>query len=289
MAASVLFDAPGPKAKARNKLLAVLTVVVVLGILGYLVYELQRSGQFEARKWEFVNYPNIWDLILEGLLNTLKAFALASVCSLAVGFILAVGRLSDHAWVRWVFTTIVELFRAIPVLILMMLLYYGLPSVGVTVSTFTAVVVALIAYNGSVLAEVFRAGVASLPKGQSEAGYAVGLRKTQLMVSILLPQAVKAMLPMIIAQLVVALKDTALGYAITYSELLAVVKLLGNQSRFDFPLIPAAIVGAAIYIGMCLFLSGLAKYAEYRINRSPKIAKAKQNLAESIDPALPKP
>ncbi|WP_291279616.1 amino acid ABC transporter permease [Galactobacter sp.] len=289
MAASVLFDAPGPKAKVRNKILAVLTVVVVLGIIAYLVYELQRSGQFEARKWEFLNFPLIWDQIIDGLLATLKGFALAAVGSLVVGFLLAIGRLSDHAWVRWIFTVIVELFRAIPVLILMMMLFYGLPSVGVSVSPFTAVVVALIAYNGSVLAEVFRAGVASLPKGQSEAAYAVGLRKTQVMTSILLPQAVKAMLPMIIAQLVVALKDTALGYAITYPELLAVVKLLGNQSRFDFPLIPAAIVGAVIYIGMCLILSGIAKYAEYRINRSPSVAKAKAKLDTAGGAALPKP
>jgi len=289
MAASVLFDAPGPKAKVRNAILAVVTIVVVLGILAFIALQFANSGQFEARKWEFLNYPRILNLLWTGLGHTLMAFAVAAVVALVVGFLLAVGRLSDHAWVRWIFTVIVELFRAVPLLILMMLLYYGLPTVGVKMSPFMAVVIGLIAYNGSVLAEVFRAGVQSLPKGQSEAAYAIGLRKTQVMVTILLPQAIKAMLPVIIAQLVVALKDTALGFIITYDELLYAVKLLGNQTRFDFPLIPAAIVGAVIYIGMCLLLSGVAKFAEHRINRSPKTVKAREAMKDAAETGLPTP
>jgi glutamate transport system permease protein len=276
MAASVLFDAPGPKAKVRNAILAVVTVAVVVGVIAFIVTQLASSGQFDRIKWEFLNYPLIREQFVTGLLNTLKAFALAAVLALALGFVLAVGRLSDHGWVRWVFTVIVELFRAVPLLILMMLLYYGMPTLGLKMSPFTAVVIGLVAYNGSVLAEAIRAGVQSLPKGQSEAAYAIGMRKTQVMITILLPQAIKAMLPVIIAQLVVALKDTALGFIITYDELLYVIKLIGNQREFDFPLIPAAIVGAVMYIGVCLILSGVAKYAEYRVNRSPKVIEAKK-------------
>lgn len=280
MAASVLFDQPGPKARVRNAILAVLTVVVVIAIIAFVVVQLAGSGQFEARKWEFLNFPKILNLFWQGLGHTLGAFAIAAVCALIVGFLLAVGRLSDHKWVRWIFTVIVELFRAVPLLILMMLLYYGMPTIGVKMSPFLAVVIGLVAYNGSVLAEAFRAGVQALPKGQSEAAYAVGLRKTQVMVSILFPQAIKSMLPVIIAQLVVALKDTALGFIITYNELLYAIKLIGNQSRFDFPLIPAAIFGAVLYIGLCLLLSGAAKYAEHRINRAPKTIEARKKIDE---------
>lgn len=279
MASSVLFDAPGPRARVRNNVLAVVTIIAVLGIIAFIVMQLIGTGQFEAKKWEFVKYPRILNTIWTGVGNTLSAFALAAVLALILGFLMAVGRLSDHAWVRRIFSVLVELFRAVPLLILMMLLYYGLPSVGVRMTPFAAVVIGLVVYNGSVLAEAIRAGVNSLPKGQSEAAYAIGLRKTQVMTTILLPQALKAMLPVIIAQLVVALKDTALGFIITYQELLYAVKLLGNQSRFDFPLIPAAITGAVIYIGMCLLLSGVARYAEYRINKSPKVIKAKETLA----------
>mgnify|MGYP002719238551 FL=1 len=281
MAASVLYDQPGPRAKVRNRILAVITIVVVAAIVWFIISQFAAAGQFAPQKWAFLQSPRIMQGFMQGAINTLTAFGLAAVLSLALGFILAVGRLSDHAWVRAIFSFLVETFRAIPLLILMMLLYYGLPTIDVKLTPFTAVVIALTAYNGSVLAEAIRAGVVSLPKGQAEAAYAVGMRKYQVMTLILLPQAVKSMLPVIISQLVVALKDTALGFVITYQELLYQVKLVGNQISFGYPLIPAAIVGAVMYIGLCLILSGVARYAEYRINKQPGTKKARAKM-ESV-------
>lgn len=278
MAASVLYDQPGPRAKVRNRILAVATIVVVAGIVWFIISQFAATGQFAPQKWAFLQSPRIMQGFIQGAVNTLTAFGLAAVLSLALGFILAVGRLSDHAWVRAIFSFLVETFRAIPLLILMMLLYYGLPTLDIKMTPFTAVVIALTAYNGSVLAEAIRAGVVSLPKGQAEAAYAIGMRKYQVMTLILLPQAVKSMLPVIISQLVVALKDTALGFVITYQELLYQVKLVGNQISFGYPLIPAAMVGAVMYIGLCLILSGVARYAEYRINKQPGTKKARAKM-----------
>ena len=278
MAASVLYDQPGPRAKVRNRILAVATIVVVAGIVWFIISQFAAAGQFAPQKWAFLQSPRIMQGFIQGAVNTLTAFGLAAVLSLALGFILAVGRLSDHAWVRAIFSFLVETFRAIPLLILMMLLYYGLPTLDIKMTPFTAVVIALTAYNGSVLAEAIRAGVVSLPKGQAEAAYAIGMRKYQVMTLILLPQAVKSMLPVIISQLVVALKDTALGFVITYQELLYQVKLVGNQISFGYPLIPAAMVGVVMYIGLCLILSGVARYAEYRINKQPGTKKARAKM-----------
>ena len=278
MAASVLYDQPGPRAKVRNRILAVATIVVVAGIVWFIISQFAAAGQFAPQKWAFLQSPRIMQGFIQGAVNTLTAFGLAAVLSLALGFILAVGRLSDHAWVRAIFSFLVETFRAIPLLILMMLLYYGLPTLDIKMTPFTAVVIALTAYNGSVLAEAIRAGVVSLPKGQAEAAYAIGMRKYQVMTLILLPQAVKSMLPVVISQLVVALKDTALGFVITYQELLYQVKLVGNQISFGYPLIPAAMVGAVMYIGLCLILSGVARYAEYRINKQPGTKKARAKM-----------
>ena len=244
----------------------------------FIISQFAAAGQFAPQKWAFLQSPRIMQGFIQGAVNTLTAFGLAAVLSLALGFILAVGRLSDHAWVRAIFSFLVETFRAIPLLILMMLLYYGLPTLDIKMTPFTAVVIALTAYNGSVLAEAIRAGVVSLPKGQAEAAYAIGMRKYQVMTLILLPQAVKSMLPVIISQLVVALKDTALGFVITYQELLYQVKLVGNQISFGYPLIPAAMVGVVMYIGLCLILSGVARYAEYRINKQPGTKKARAKM-----------
>ena len=271
MSGSVLYDVPGPRAVVRNLSIGAVTILVVLGFIGWVLWRFYETGQFSAEKWELFTYSSIWMLFLEATWNTLSAFAVAAVGAIGLGFILAIGRLSDHAWIRMPVTGVTEVFRAIPVLIFMILLYYGLPVIGIKMPSYWAVVIALVAYNGSVLAEVIRAGVESLPRGQSEAGYAIGLRKSGVMRLVLLPQAVRAMLPVIISQLVVTLKDTALGFIITYHELLYLVKLLGSQALYNSPLIPSAIIGGSIYVALCLALSYVAYLVEKRTRRSPKV------------------
>ncbi|MFK4835309.1 amino acid ABC transporter permease [Microbacterium sp. ZW T2_14] len=271
MSGSVLYDVPGPRAVVRNRIIGAVTILVVLLFVGWVIWRFYETGQFSPEKWELFTYSTIWMLFLEATWNTLAAFGVAAVGAIILGFVLALGRMSDHAWVRVPVGWIVEILRAIPVLIFMMLLYYGLPVIGVKMSPYWAVVIALIAYNGSVLAEVIRAGVESLPRGQSEAGYAIGLRKAGVMRLVLLPQAIRAMLPVIISQLVVTLKDTALGFIITYHELLYLVKLLGSQALYNSPLIPSAIIGGSIYVALCLALSYVAYIVEKRTRRSPKV------------------
>ncbi|MBK0421285.1 amino acid ABC transporter permease [Leucobacter sp. CSA2] len=271
MTTSVLYDVPGPKAIARNRVLAVVTIVAVVLVLGFIGYRLALSGQFSGTKWGIFTYTAIWEQILEALLKTLAAFGLAAVLSLALGFILAIGRVSDHAWVRGPVFAITELLRAVPVLVMMMLLYYGLPSIGIRMEPYWAVVIALVAYNGSVLAEALRAGIESLPRGQKEAGYAIGLRKSGVMRLILLPQAIRAMLPVIVSQLVVTMKDTALGFIITYPELLYLAKQLSSNVEFDRPLLQSAFVIGGIYVVLCMLLSWLAKVLDQRTSRSPKV------------------
>ena len=289
MSSSVLYDVPGPRAIVRNRILGVITVLVVAAVIGFFVWRLAATGQFSAEKWAAFTYTNVWIQIGLATLRTLGAFAVAAVGALALGFILALGRLSLHRWVRWPAGALVEVLRAIPVLIFMFLLYYGLPVLGIRMEPYWAVVIALIAYNGSVLAEVIRAGVESLPRGQSEAGYAIGLRKSGVMRLILLPQAIRAMLPVIIAQLVVTLKDTALGFIITYPELLFYARFIGSQSTLGSPIVPATIIVGAIYIGLCLILSAVATLVERRLRRSARttrVAGANQPTQEVTDTEL---
>jgi glutamate transport system permease protein len=271
---SVLYDVPGPKAVMRNRILAVATVLLVGGFLAFVVYRFIVTGQFTPAKWEIFSFPLVQEKILEATFATLSAFGVAAVLSLVLGLVLSVGRLSEHAVIRVPVMLFTELFRAIPVLILMMIMYYGLPPLGVDMTPFMAVVIALTLYNGSVLAEVFRAGIESLPKGQTEAGYAIGMRKSAVMAVVQYPQAIRAMMPVIISQLVVVLKDTALGFIVTYPELLFLAKFYGGQAPYGSPIIPSAIVFGSIYIVLCLLLSGLAKWVEVRSRRNPRISKA---------------
>jgi glutamate transport system permease protein len=265
-----LYDVPGPRAIARNRVLGIITILVVAAILAFVIYRFIETGQFSAAKWQIFTFPLVWENVGAATGATLGAFALAGALSLALGLILSVGRLSDHAWVRLPVTLFIELFRAIPVLILMMIMYYGLPPLGVDfVTPFIAVVTGLTLYNGSVLAEVFRSGVESLPSGQREAAYAIGLRKSAVLSLILYPQAIRAMMPVIISQLVVVLKDTALGFIVTFHELLYLAKFYGSQFTYDAPIVPTTLVFGAIYVVLCLILSGAAKWVELRLRRGP--------------------
>ncbi|ASR37508.1 amino acid ABC transporter permease [Prauserella marina] len=264
----VLFDSPGPKARIRNRIYAVIGVLAIAGLLAFVIIQFANAGQFDGKMWEWIEYSKVQEDLLAALVNTLRAFAAGAVLALAFGAIFAAGRLSDHAIFRVPSTIIVEFFRAVPLVVMIFFFHYGL-SLG---APFYSVVLGLTLYNGSVLAEVFRAGVLSLPKGQSEAAYAVGMHKTQTMRLVLLPQALRAMLPAIISQLVVLLKDTALGFLITYEELLRYARYLGGIAEFGRPLVPITIVVAAMYIIMCLALTALAKYLESRNRRSKKSA-----------------
>ncbi|MFF8898708.1 amino acid ABC transporter permease [Streptomyces lydicus] len=263
---TALYDVPGPRTRARHRLYGIGATVAILALLGWILYLLFTTGQFTAAKWSPFLYTGIQELLLNGLGNTLKAFVLAAVLSLALGAVLAVGRLSDHRALRWVCTLVVEFFRAMPVLVMIFFIYVALQ-----VAPLPALVTGLTLYNGSVLAEVFRSGVNAVDRGQREAAYALGMRKTQVMTHVLVPQAVRAMLPAIISQLVVALKDTSLGFLITYEEFLHAGKLIASNLDYDLPFIPVVMVISPIYIGMCMLLSWLANWVARRQQRNPKV------------------
>ncbi|MGW2374795.1 MULTISPECIES: amino acid ABC transporter permease [Kitasatospora] len=263
--ASVLYDIPGPRTRARYRLFGVLSVLGIAGLLWYAVSALADNGQFDADLWDPFQYNFVQQMIVDGLLATLKAFGLAAAFSLTLGALLASGTLSDHKPVRWACTAVVQFFRAMPLLILIVALYYAF----FAKDPMWALVLGLTFYNGSVQAEIIRSGVNAVPRGQGEAAYALGMRKTQVMSAILVPQAVRSMLPSMIGQLVVTLKDTSLGYIITYNELLFMGKKIAGQpmNAAGFPYIPVVLVIAPIYIALCLLLTALARWIEARGRR----------------------
>ncbi|GGK41691.1 amino acid ABC transporter permease [Nocardia camponoti] len=269
--ASVLFDAPGPRARVRHWIYSGLVLVAVLAAGWWLYDAFAAKGQFTAAKWKPFLEAGVWETyLLPGLKGTLTAAAISIVFALLFGMIFGILRMSDHRWVRWVAGAIVELARAIPVLILMIFLFalfgdYKLfPADNLALA---AVVIALVVYNASVIAEIVRAGIRSLPKGQSEAAVALGMRKGQLMRLILLPQAVTAMLPALVSQMVVVLKDTALGYQITYVELVRAGQQEGASQQNT---IPALMVVAIIMISLNLVLTGVATALEKRLRNRKK-------------------
>ncbi|WP_405641583.1 amino acid ABC transporter permease [Streptomyces uncialis] len=276
MSSSVLYDTPGPKARVRNRVYTVVGSAAVLALIVFAVYRLNVKGQLEPEVWNIFNNAGVRADIRDGLLSTLKVFAIAGLLSLVLGLLLAVARLSDHKPVSLAATWFIELFRAIPLLITIYALWVvflsyrdSLGPIGDN-TAFWALVIGLSVYNGCVQAEVLRAGINAVPRGQVEAAYALGLRKSQVMTMLLLPQAVRSMLPTVISQLVVTLKDTSLGYIILYPELLFEAREMANNIivNGENPITPVVIVVGAIYVTLCLALASLASWIERRGSRT---------------------
>jgi glutamate transport system permease protein len=269
---SVLYDTPGPRAKRRNVLFSVVFFVLLALLLWWVWQTMDEKNQLTWALWKPFTESQAWTTyLLPGLADTLKAAALAMVIALPLGAFFGIARLSDHLWVRATAGTVVEFFRSIPVLLLMLFaneLYVRSSAVTSDDRPLYAVVTGLVLYNASVLAEIVRAGILSLPRGQSEAAMAVGLRKGQTMTSILLPQAVTAMLPAIVSQLVVIVKDTALG-----GVMLGFTELLNSRQTLAAVyanVIPSFIVVAVIYIVLNFLLTSFASWLEGRLRRSKK-------------------
>jgi len=271
---SVLYDAQGPRAKRRNVIFSVVFVAALAAVLWWMYDMLDEKGQLEWVLWKpFFTGTEAWSTYLwPGLQNTLKAAALAMVIALPLGAILGISRLSEHAWVRVPAGVVVEFFRAIPVLVLMIFglaLFSEYTNVPADDRPLYAVVTGLVLYNSSVLAEIVRAGILSLPRGQAEAALAVGLRKNQVMRFILLPQAVTAMLPAIVSQLVVIVKDTAIGGAVlTFPDLMAAVSPM--SAYYGANVIASFTIVAVIYILINFALTTFASWLEGRLRRGKK-------------------
>jgi glutamate transport system permease protein len=267
-AQTILFDAPGPKARRRHAIMAAVVGLVTLGIVVWVLMRLGDKGNLTADKWNPFLRTDTWtEYLLPGIVATIKAAAVSIVLAGVLGLLLGMGRLSHNTTLRWFSSVFVEFFRAVPVLIMMIFsfnlyaIYEVFPPEQLALA---GVVTGLTFYNGAVVAELLRAGVGSLPSGQREAGLSIGLTPAQTLRAILLPQALTAMLPAIVGQLVVVLKDSALGFIITYTELLSQGQTLGTARANT---LPALIVTAVIFITINYLLTVFAGRIERRMRQ----------------------
>jgi glutamate transport system permease protein len=264
---TVLFDASGPRARRLTLVGSIVGALIVLGVLGFLLVKLGQKGQLAPDLWLHALDANAWqNYYIPGLLRTLRAAAVAIVGALVFGLLFGLGRLAQNVVVRLASGLVVEFFRAVPVL-LMMIFFWLLLAINdlTTQPSFWGVVIALILYNGSVVAELVRSGVYGLPKGQREAALSVGLTRGQSLRSVELPQALIAMLPALVSQLVVVLKDSALGQIIAYTELLSFSRRLGSGQG---NILQALTIAAVLFIVINWALSRLAEYLSHSLRRT---------------------
>ncbi|BCF86303.1 glutamate ABC transporter permease (plasmid) [Rhodococcus qingshengii] len=260
MNTSFLYDPLGPVGTRRARYVTWTAAVIGLLIVGVVALQLYSRGQLDPQRWAILADPasGVPNALWQGYVATIKAAAIAMVLALGVGLFMAAGRLSVHRPIRLVTGIIVEGFRGVPLLLLMLFAALALPHMGIELSLLAIVVLALVAYNSSVLCEIFRGGIESIDKGQTEAAEAMGLGRIEILRKILLPQAVPKMLPVIISQMVILLKDTSLGFIVGYAELLrsgrSLVEYYGNQYALQIYL-----AVAVMYIATNFAISFLAR------------------------------
>jgi glutamate transport system permease protein len=264
MTAPVLADALGPRGRRQARVASVVALAVIATLVVVAVVRLGDRGQLDARRWEAFIDDGVQRFLLGGLANTLKVAVLAMAGALGIGALMALARLARTRLLNAPATTYVEFFRGVALYLLILFCGFGLPQVGVDISLFAALVLALVLYNSAILAEVFRAGILSLDRGQSEAAFSLGLGYWQAMLLVVIPQAVRRMVPALVSQLVTLLKDTSLGVVIGYEELLRRTQILGE---FYDNILPATIVAAAVYIVINYSLSQVARRLEVRQRR----------------------
>ena len=252
----ILFATPSPKAQTLARVMSAVSAVVVLVLLAGIAYQFHSAGQLEARYWNFFAWPTTWAFLAKGLLGTLASAAMAAFIALTLGLVLMLGRVSKMRLVRWPSIALIEFLRGTPTLLLIYVCFLVLPPAGVKLSTYWMLTLPVGLSTAAVVAEVYRAGVLAVPRGQTDAARSLGMTEAQVFFSIVFPQALRYIIPALVAQLVIVVKDTTFGYVVTYGELMQNAKvLIANYNS----LVPVYLVVAALY---CL--------VNYAISRASK-------------------
>jgi polar amino acid transport system permease protein len=203
---------------------------------------------------------------LGGLVITFVLSVLGLLLAFPLGVVIALARVSPLAWLRRPATVLVYVVRGVPLIMFIFWVYFFIPLlIGQTVSGFTTMLVTLVIYQAAYLAEIVRAGIEALPRGQMEAARAVGLSYLQATFKVILPQALYNMVPAMISQFVSTIKETSLGYVISVNELTFAANQV-NSTLLTKPF-EVYLILAAIYFVLCFSLTQLARHVERRIAR----------------------
>jgi glutamate transport system permease protein len=278
----MLFDIPGPSGRRRIKIATAVSSVAIAVLAVLAVRRFAAHGMLAPDQWRmFAQWPTI-RFLLTGVRATLVVTAVAAVIAFPCGALVALARLSRSRLVRWPGRTYVEIFRAVPVLLLLYVFLFGLPRLGLTLPPFWQLVVPIVLSNAAVVAEIFRAGILALERGQSEAAHCLGMTYWQAMRLVVIPQAVRRMTPALVSQLVRLLKESTLGYVVSYLELLHQAQVLGEYYHI---VLPAYLVVAAAYVAINMVLSRLAQRLESgkgsrarQTRKTPFSIKARSNI-----------
>jgi glutamate transport system permease protein len=235
--------------------------LIVLGVVVVALVAAFATGLLPARRWEPFLQVSTWRFLGEGLLVTLTMGGVSLVASIVIGLPLGMARAAVRGPAGWLIRIWIELVRATPILAILIIIFLGLPRLGIRLPALEAAIVGLTLYTSAVLAEIVRAGIASIPRGEVEAARSLGFGYWPTMRLVVLPQALSRMAPAIVSQLITLIKDTSLAFILGAQDLVGY-----GRSFFTFynNLLETYIVLAAIYFAICYSLSRVSRRLELR-------------------------
>ncbi len=256
-----LYEEPGPKTRRRIRIGTGVAAIAVAALLGLVVYQFWATGQLDPRYWVFFTWPSTWSFLLAGLEGTLKVSITAGAIALVLGLALMLGRISGIRPLAALCRVVTDFFRGVPSLLLIYFFFLVIPQYGIKMPAFWMIALPVALAASGVLAEVLRAGVQAVPRGQTEAALALGMRPFRVTLRIVLPQAIRYVIPSLISQLVVVVKDTTVAYVVSYPDMLQNARVL--ITNYD-ALVSTYLVIAVIYILLNFAINQLSVYVSRR-------------------------
>ncbi len=241
----LLYESPGPAARKRIRIGTGFAVAAIAALIALVVRQFAVTGQLADRYWSFFARATTWRFLGEGLLTTLEAAVTGAGIAFALGFLLMRGKLRRNRPLRYVSTALIEFTRGVPTLLFIYFFFLVVPQTGWKLSAFWKITLPCAISACGVVAEALRSGVNAVPRGQTEAALSLGLTETRLFYKVVFPQAIRFVIPSLIAELVIVLKDTTFAYIVTCADLMQNAKVL--ISNYD-AMLSVYLVVAVIYI-----------------------------------------
>ena len=260
-ARTALYEAPGPRAKRRITVGTAVSAVLLALLAALVVRQFYVTGQLAPRYWSFLLEWPTWRFLLQGFVGTVEVALTAGAISLVLGLALMLGRTSGIALLSALCRVVTDFFRGVPSLLLIYFFFLVVPQYGIQMPAFWMLTLPVALAASGVLAEVFRAGVNAVPKGQVEAALSIGLSPAKTMRKIVLPQAIRYVIPSLIAQLVVVVKDTTVAYVVSYPDLMQNARVL--ITNYD-ALLSMYLVVAVIYVLINFAINKASVYVAHR-------------------------
>ena len=257
-----LYEAPGPRTRRRVRIATAVSLILAVAALAAIGYRFYITGQFAPRYWTFFAKATTWKFLLQGFAGTVRVALTAGAIALALGLLLMLGRISHLKVLSAVCRVITEFFRSLPSLLLIYFFFLVVPQYGIKMSSFWMLTLPVALAAAGVLAEVFRAGVNAVPKGQIEAALSLGMSPLRTTFKIVLPQAIRFVIPSLISQLVVVVKDTTVAYVVSYPDLMQNARVL--ITNYD-ALVSVYFTIAIIYILINYAINQASIYVSHRL------------------------